>query len=306
MSRVKFEVFKCQGIEKKAQNVFRLEKKTEFLIIIVGFSAITFLLRVPNFYQSIRYHCSMIRWFLHANDFAINHRRMACLKLKWMTPLDYLTQVFYVQSNIRSMQKIFFSKRAQCAQFIWIKLHMTPQQTWSSSIFLRIAKVFTVIRLKNCEGEQRMHVSNNWLFCVHFTIFRMDNQAQSNPKFNRDREIKPNDYTQTRERQQRMVATKWGLESGNLATKTAKPYALSSHTATNDTEIAIFFPAASRFYKFESRQYVDTVYTRLNAMCVWMRKRTSNEEQEERRRTKLHVLFAIRRYQCFFRPISHH
>lgn len=82
-------------------------------------------------------------------------------------------------------------------------------------------------------------------------------------------EIKPNDYTQTRERQQRMVATKWGLESGNLATKAAKPYALShTTTTTNDTEIAIFFPAASRFYKFKSRQYVDTVYTRLNAMHV--------------------------------------
>lgn len=59
-----------------------------------------------------------------------------------------------------------------------------------------------------------------------------------------------------------MVATEWGLGSGIIATKPAKLYGITvSHTTTNDTEIAVFSPAASRFYKFKSRQYVDTVYT---------------------------------------------
>lgn len=174
-----------------------------------------------------------------------------------MTPL---------QSNIRSMQNTFFQTSSMCS------IHLNQNAHDSASQVLR--KVFTVFQLKIVR-ESCMHALNMffrekklaYFACISrlFAWIIKRNRIQNST----EPEIKPNDYTQTRERQQRMVATKWGLESGNLATKAAKPYALShTTTTTNDTEIAIFFPAASRFYKFKSRQYVDTVYTRLNAMHV--------------------------------------
>lgn len=145
--------------------------------------------------------------------------------------------------------------------------------------------------------ESRMHGAlrtlnnlfnaSDW-FRVHFTIF-----SSKNPQPN-------SNFKGELSKQQRTVATKWGLESGNLAIAMIQQNRILSHTTTNHTERLPYF-SPLRHVSTNSHQY-NTLTPYTHGCAVQMRVRTTEwgKKRDREDERKLHVLFAVCRYQCFF------